>query len=64
MTTCSSLSTPGTAHQLPLAAAAKSVLAVESSTVSVGLAQDEARKQGFGNVRFVQGDCEKFARGS
>ncbi|MBM4778124.1 MAG: 23S rRNA (uracil(1939)-C(5))-methyltransferase RlmD [Archangiaceae bacterium] len=47
----------------PLAAAAKSVLAVESSTVSVGLAQDAARKQGFGNVRFVQGDCEKFAKG-
>lgn len=47
----------------PLAAAAGSVLAVESSTVSLGLAQQAARKQGFGNVRFVAGDCEKIARG-
>lgn len=47
----------------PLAASAASVLAVESSTVSLGLAQQGARKLGFTNIRFVQGDCEKFANG-
>lgn len=47
----------------PLAAAAGSVLAVESSTVSLALAQQAARKQGFTNIRFAQGDCEKFAKG-
>ncbi|MDX2014321.1 MAG: methyltransferase domain-containing protein [Myxococcaceae bacterium] len=47
----------------PLAAAARSVLAVESSTVSVALAQQAARKQGFTNVRFVQGACETIAEG-
>jgi 23S rRNA (uracil1939-C5)-methyltransferase len=47
----------------PLAAGASSVLAVESSTVSLGLAQQGARKQGFTNIRFAQGDCEKFSKG-
>jgi 23S rRNA (uracil1939-C5)-methyltransferase len=46
-----------------LAAAARSVVAVESSTVSVALAQTAARKQGFSNVRFVQGSCESIAEG-
>lgn len=47
----------------PLAAAARTVLAVESSTVSLALAQQAARRQGFTNIRFVQGDCEKAAAG-
>lgn len=47
----------------PLAAASSSVLAVESSTVSLGLAQQAARAQGFANIRFVQGDSEKSANG-
>lgn len=47
----------------PLAAAARHVVAVESSTVSIALAQEAARRQGFGNIRFMQGDCETFAKG-
>lgn len=47
----------------PLAAAASTVLAVESSTISLGLAQQAARRQGFTNIRFAQSDCEKFAKG-
>lgn len=45
-----------------LAAAAASVMAVESSTISLGLAQQAAAKQGVRNVRFVQGDCDRFTR--
>ena len=47
----------------PLAAAAASVLAVESSTVSLTLAQTAAKQQGFTNVRFIQGDAEKIVKG-
>lgn len=47
----------------PLADRSGSVLAVESAAVSVMLAQAAARKRGVGNVRFVQGACEKIADG-
>lgn len=47
----------------PLAERSGSVLAVESAAVSVMLAQAAARKRGVGNVRFVQGACEKIADG-
>ncbi len=46
-----------------LARHAKSVLAVESFPLSVSLAQDAARRAGVQNVRFVQGDSEKIAKG-
>lgn len=47
----------------PIAERAASVLAVESAAVSVMLAQSAARRRGVGNVRFVQGACEKIADG-
>jgi 23S rRNA (uracil1939-C5)-methyltransferase len=46
-----------------LAPSAQQVVAVESSALSVALAQQAALKRGVSNVRFVQGDGEKFARG-
>lgn len=46
-----------------LAEHAAQVVAVESASVSVQLAQAAARKRKIGNVRFVQGDCEKIADG-
>jgi 23S rRNA (uracil1939-C5)-methyltransferase len=42
---------------------AKSVVAVESSAVSVQLAQEAVRRRKIEGVRLVQGDCEKFADG-
>jgi 23S rRNA (uracil1939-C5)-methyltransferase len=45
-----------------LAAAAASVLAVESSTISLGLAQQASAKHGYGNLRFVQSDCDRLAK--
>ena len=39
------------------------VMAVESSALSVALAQKAALKRGVGNVRFMQGDSEKIAAG-
>ncbi|ATB39615.1 SAM-dependent methyltransferase [Cystobacter fuscus] len=47
----------------PLAASAASVLGVESSSVSVDLAQRSAREGGVANVRFVQGDSRKVCEG-
>jgi 23S rRNA (uracil1939-C5)-methyltransferase len=47
----------------PLAATARSVLGVESSPVSVDLAQRSAREGGVANVRFVQGDARKVCDG-
>ena len=47
----------------PLAAAAASVLGVESSPVGVELAQRSAREGGVTNVRFVQGDARKVGEG-
>ena len=46
-----------------LAPSAARVVAVESSVLSVTLAQQAALKLGVQNVRFVQGDSEKFAKG-
>ncbi|WP_434391298.1 class I SAM-dependent RNA methyltransferase [Melittangium boletus] len=43
----------------PIAALAAQVLGVESSSVSVDLAQRAAREGGVGNVRFIQGDARK-----
>ncbi|HYO70962.1 MAG TPA: class I SAM-dependent RNA methyltransferase [Archangium sp.] len=47
----------------PLAASAASVLGVESSPVSVDLAQRSAREGGVTNVRFHQGDARKVCEG-
>ncbi|WNG17469.1 class I SAM-dependent RNA methyltransferase [Cystobacter fuscus] len=47
----------------PLAASAASVLGVESSSVSVDLAQRSAREGRVTNVRFVQGDSRKVCEG-
>ncbi|OJH41831.1 class I SAM-dependent RNA methyltransferase [Cystobacter ferrugineus] len=47
----------------PLAASAASVLGVESSSVSVDLAQRSAREGHVTNVRFVQGDSRKVCEG-
>ncbi len=47
----------------PLAATTASVLGVESSPVSVELAQRSAREGGVHNVRFVQGDARKVCEG-
>ncbi|HSP77774.1 MAG TPA: methyltransferase domain-containing protein, partial [Myxococcaceae bacterium] len=47
----------------PLAATACAVLGVESSPVSVELAQRSAREGGVANVRFVQGDARKVCEG-
>jgi 23S rRNA (uracil1939-C5)-methyltransferase len=47
----------------PLAASAASVLGVESSSVSVDLAQRSAREGGVANVRFIQGDSRKVCEG-
>jgi 23S rRNA (uracil1939-C5)-methyltransferase len=47
----------------PLAASAASVLGVESSSVSVDLAQRSAREGRVANVRFVQGDSRKVCEG-
>ncbi len=47
----------------PLAAGAASVLGVESSPVSVELAQRSAREGGVANVRFHQGDARKVCEG-
>ncbi len=47
----------------PLAATAGSVLGVESSAVSVELAQRSAREGGVANVRFIQGDARKVVEG-
>jgi 23S rRNA (uracil1939-C5)-methyltransferase len=44
-----------------LASRSAQVLAVETSSISVQLAQDAARKHAVTNVRFVQGDCVKLA---
>jgi len=46
-----------------LAARAASVLAVESSALSLRLAAAASREAGVGNVRLVQGDAGKVARG-
>lgn len=46
-----------------LARTARHVTAVESSAISVALAQAGARAMGVGNVRFVQGDAESTTRG-
>ncbi len=46
-----------------LAGTAGSVLAVESSPVSVALAQRGAHEAGVANCRFVQGDVPKVVRG-
>lgn len=46
-----------------LAPLATQVVAVESSALSVALAQQAALKRGVTNVRFVQGDSEKAAQG-
>jgi len=46
-----------------LAARARSVLAVESSSLSVRLAVAASTEAHVGNVRFVQGDAEKVGRG-
>jgi 23S rRNA (uracil1939-C5)-methyltransferase len=46
-----------------LAARAASVLAVESSALSVRLAVSASTEARVGNVRFVQGDAEKVSRG-
>jgi 23S rRNA (uracil1939-C5)-methyltransferase len=46
-----------------IAAQAGSVVAVESSAVSVQLAQEAVRRGKIEKVRLVQGDCEKFAEG-
>lgn len=47
----------------PLSATARSVLGVESSPVSVELAQRSAREGGVANVRFIQGDARKVCEG-
>lgn len=46
-----------------LAAHAREIVAVESFPLSVSLAQQAALKRGVKNVRFVQGDSEKIAKG-
>ncbi len=46
-----------------LATRSAQVLAVESSAVSVQLAQEASRRAGVANVRLIQGDCEKIAEG-
>ncbi len=46
-----------------LASHADQVVAVESFPLSVALAQNAALKHGVSNVRFVQGDSEKIAKG-
>jgi len=46
-----------------LAPLAAQVVAVESASLSVGLAQKAALRHGVTNVRFVQGDSEKIATG-
>ncbi|PZR17419.1 MAG: class I SAM-dependent RNA methyltransferase [Archangium gephyra] len=46
-----------------LASHAEQVVAVESFPLSVALAQKAALKHGVANVRFVQGDSEKIAKG-
>lgn len=46
-----------------LAEHAREVIAVESFPLAVSLAQNAAQKRGVKNVRFVQGDSEKIARG-
>lgn len=46
-----------------LAARARSVLAVESSSLSVRLAVAASTEAQLGNVRFVQGDAETVSRG-
>lgn len=46
-----------------LAAAARQVVAVESSGLSVALAQQATLKSGVSNVRWVQGDSEAIAEG-
>lgn len=46
-----------------LAPVASQIVAVESHALSVSLAQKAALKRGITNVRFVQGDSEKIARG-
>jgi 23S rRNA (uracil1939-C5)-methyltransferase len=48
---------------LRLAECAGRVVAVESSAVSVQLAQEALRRRKTEGVRLVQGDCEKFAAG-
>ncbi|ATB33712.1 class I SAM-dependent RNA methyltransferase [Melittangium boletus] len=47
----------------PIAAIAAQVLGVESSSVSVDLAQRGAREGGVANVRFIQGDVRKACEG-
>ncbi|MBF5040892.1 class I SAM-dependent RNA methyltransferase [Aggregicoccus sp. 17bor-14] len=47
----------------PLAGTAASVLGVESSSVSVELAQRSAREGGVANVRFIQADARKACDG-
>ena len=46
-----------------IAASVAQVVAVESAALSVALAQQASLRRGGANVRFVQGDSEKFARG-
>lgn len=46
-----------------LAPVASQIVAVESHALSVSLAQKAALKRGVTNVRFVQGDSEKIAKG-
>ena len=47
----------------PISAIAAQVLGVESSSVSVDLAQRGAREGGVTNVRFIQGDARKACEG-
>ena len=46
-----------------LASQAKEVVAVESTPISVQLAQQVARSRALAHVRFVQGDAEKVTQG-
>ena len=48
---------------LPLSRAAKEVVAVESSRGSVALGQKAARAAGVGNLRWIEGDALKTAKG-
>jgi 23S rRNA (uracil1939-C5)-methyltransferase len=47
----------------PLSERSGSLVAVESSTVSIDLAQQAARRRRVANVRFIQGDCERIVKG-
>lgn len=47
----------------PIAGTARQVVAVESSSAAVELAQRSRREGGVENVRFVQGDAEQVCRG-